>query len=41
MKRGSAVDFSKAKRELGLSQTPLEEGLRNALEWYRKTGYLK
>jgi dihydroflavonol-4-reductase len=29
-------DSSKAVRELGLSQTPVEEPLRRAVEWYRR-----
>lgn len=41
MKRGSAVDISKALRELGIPITPVERGIQEALDWYRKTGYIK
>ena len=34
-------DPSKAVRELGLPQTPIEEPLRRAVEWYRDNGYVK
>lgn len=34
MKRGSSADISKAKTELGLTLTPLEQGLRETLDWY-------
>jgi dihydroflavonol-4-reductase len=34
-------DPSKAIRELGLPQTPVEEPLRRAVEWYRDNGYVK
>jgi len=32
---------AKAIRELGLPQTPPKQGLRDAIEWFRATGYLK
>lgn len=32
-------DSGKAVRELGLPQTPIEESLRRAVEWFRKAGY--
>ncbi|MGH9465136.1 MAG: hopanoid-associated sugar epimerase [Thermoanaerobaculia bacterium] len=32
-------DPSKAVRELGLPQTPVEEALRRAVDWYRSNGY--
>jgi len=32
-------DCAKAVRELGLPQTPIEESLRRAVEWFRKAGY--
>jgi dihydroflavonol-4-reductase len=32
-------DSSKAVRELGLPQTPVEEALRRAVDWYRANGY--
>jgi dihydroflavonol-4-reductase len=33
-------DPSKAVRELGLPQTPIEEGLNRAVEWFREHGYV-
>ena len=33
-------DPGKAVRELGLPQTPVEEPLRRAIEWYRSNGYV-
>lgn len=38
---GNRVDGSRATRELGLAYTPLEEGLRRALQWYWEHGHLK
>jgi len=32
------VDSSKAQRELGFQATPIEEGIRQTLEWYRSIG---
>ena len=34
-------DASKAVRELGLPQTPVEKLLRRAVDWYRDNGYVK
>lgn len=34
-------DASKAVRELGLPQTPVEKPLRRAVDWYRDNGYVK
>lgn len=34
------LDGSKARRELGLPHTPLEEAIRLALAWFRQHGYL-
>ena len=34
-------DPSKAVRELGLPQTPVEEPLTRAVEWFRSNGYVK
>jgi len=34
-------DASKAVRELGLPQTPVDEPLRRAVTWFRKHGYTK
>ncbi len=38
-RRYEFFDPSKAVRELGLPQTPVGEGLRKAVEWYRTHGY--
>lgn len=40
MQRGSAVDFSKARKELGIPVTPLDVGIRDTYEWYKKEGIL-
>lgn len=32
---------SKATRELGLNPTPVEEGLRKAVNWFKENGYVK
>lgn len=34
-------DCSKAVNELGLPQTPIEETIQKALNWFRENGYLK
>lgn len=34
-------DASKAVRELGLPQSPIDEALRRAVEWFRANGYAK
>jgi dihydroflavonol-4-reductase len=34
-------DCSKAINELGLPQTPIEETIRKALEWFKANGYIK
>ncbi len=34
-------DGSRAVRELGLPQTPVEEPLARAVEWFRKNGYVR
>ncbi len=34
-------DASKAVRELGLPQTPVEEALGRAVSWFRESGYLR
>jgi dihydroflavonol-4-reductase len=33
-------DCSKAVRELGLPQSPVENAFRDAVQWYRENGYL-
>ena len=38
---GFRVDGSRAKDELGLEYTPLEDGLRAAMQWYWEQGLLK
>jgi dihydroflavonol-4-reductase len=34
-------DPAKAVRELGLPQTPIEEALRRAVQWFRENGYVE
>ncbi len=34
-------DAGKAVRELGLPQTPVEEALRRAIDWFRANGYVR
>ena len=34
-------DASKAVRELGLPQTPIEEAIRKAVDWFRANGYVR
>jgi len=34
-------DASRAVRELGLPQTPIEDALRKAVEWFRANGYVR
>lgn len=38
---GLAADASKAVRELGLPQTPIEAALADALAWFGREGYLR
>ncbi len=38
---GLAADCSRAVRELGMPQTPIDDALRDALEWFAKAGYLR
>ncbi|HUG14038.1 MAG TPA: NAD-dependent epimerase/dehydratase family protein [Thermomicrobiales bacterium] len=38
---GFQVDGSKAEREIGMTYTPLEEGLRATIQWYWEHGHLK
>ena len=39
--RNWSVDISKARRDFGFEpSTPLEEGVRKSVEWYRKEGWL-
>jgi len=33
-------DSSKAVRELGFPQTPVEESLKKTIKWFRDNGYL-
>lgn len=40
MQRGTAVDFTKARTELGIPVTPLDVGIRETIEWYRREGIL-
>ena len=39
-KKQEYYDCSKAVKELGLPQTPIEEAIRKALEWFKQNGYL-
>ena len=41
MKRGTACDVSKAKSELGLPGRPVRAGLKETLDWYLRTGYIR
>ena len=41
MKRGTSVDISKAIKELGLKNRPVRDGLKETLQWYRQTGYIR
>jgi dihydroflavonol-4-reductase len=34
-------DASRAVRELGLPQTPVEDALARAVEWFRANGYVR
>ncbi len=34
-------DASKAVRELGLPQTPIEEAIRKAVDWFKANGYIR
>ena len=34
-------DASKAVRELGLPQTPIEEAIRKAVDWFKSNGYVR
>ncbi len=34
-------DPSKAKKELGIPQTPVEEALKKAVKWYQENGYVR
>lgn len=38
---GLAADCSKAVRELGMPQTPIEEAVRDAVAWFEQEGYLR
>ena len=38
---GLAADASKAVRELGLPQTPIETAVRDAFAWFEREGYLR
>lgn len=40
-KLGLAADASKAVRDLGMPQTPIDVALRDALEWFDRHGYLR
>ena len=38
---GLRADCSKAIRELGLPQTPVEDSIRDAVVWFAKNGYVR
>jgi nucleoside-diphosphate-sugar epimerase len=40
MEIGAVGSNSKAKGELGLGFTPLEEGLKRTIDWYKSSGYV-
>ena len=40
-KMSTVYDHSKAVRELGYTETPLEETLKKAVSWYRKNAYVE
>jgi dihydroflavonol-4-reductase len=33
--------YERAKRELGFNPRPVEEGFRDAVDWFRQNGYLQ
>ncbi len=39
--RTYSLDGSKAVRDLGMPQTPVEEAVRRAVDWFRANGYIK
>jgi len=41
IRHGQHYDCGKARRDLALATRPLEETLRDSLEWFRQHGYLK
>lgn len=41
MEIGAAGSNRKAREELGLNFTPLEEALRKTIDWYRENGYVE
>jgi len=41
MTAGAAGSNRKAKEELGLKFTPLEEALRKTIDWYKEKGYAR
>lgn len=40
IRHGYRLDGSKARRELGMPQTPVREAVRRAVEWFRQEGLL-
>jgi dihydroflavonol-4-reductase len=40
-RRNMSFDASKAVRELGLPQSPIEPALARAVAWYRERGYVR
>ncbi len=41
LRQGHAFDGSKAVRELGMPQTPVEEAIRRAVAWFRNQGMIR
>jgi nucleoside-diphosphate-sugar epimerase len=40
MEIGAIGENRKAREELGLNFTPLEDALRKTIEWYKENGYV-
>lgn len=40
-RHGQRLDSSRARDELGMSQTPVDEAIRRALAWFRAHGYVQ
>jgi dihydroflavonol-4-reductase len=40
-KKQMFFSYERAKRELGFNPRPVEEGFRDAVDWFRQNGYLQ
>jgi dihydroflavonol-4-reductase len=40
LRAGNTYDGSRARRELGLSYTPIETTIRRTVDWFREEGLL-